>query len=415
MSKILDLVNTEFDDSDLAPEILPVDARLSIRTTAANLVALFERAASVSPTKEIITGTAYSLLEAFQAEMGTGSYIQVTSTDGEQSLVVVADQTNVILAGAALIPAKKVLDILKLAPEEMVRIDVIGNSARIRSGQAQWTVQVPSGDALPPMPDVSDIELQAMSREKFLGALLIARKAASTQAARSSLMQVQVKNRTLTGADGSRALRQHVSELSIHTEMDIPLKVVDELIKALQKSDSSEFELGANHQHLAFRIDHDILIAQRLLLPFPDVEKMFLAPALNNEHRLTVNTADLTAVVKRVRVNADPEFAGIYLGLVPGKKDDEGVQHYSLRVSARDKTGNSAQETLQCRWEGAKGAREVLVNHKHLLDLLSSYSAERISFRVGDDSKTIRRSLYLDDPETGFTGVIGQMMPNWSL
>lgn len=414
MSKILDLVNTEFDDHELAPEILPVDARLSIRGTAVGLAALFDRAASVSPTKEIIAGTAYSLLEAFSAENGTASYIQVTSTDGEHSLVVVADGVQVILAGAALLPAKKVLDILKLAPEEMVRLDVIGNSARIRSGQAQWTVQTPAGDALPPMPDVSDIELVGMSREKFLEALVVARKAASTQTARSSLMQVQVKNRTITGADGSRGHRQRVDELSIHTEMDIPLKVVDELIRALQKSESSEFELGGNDQHLAFRIDQDILIAQRLLLRFPDVEKMFLGPALNNEHLLTIKADDFAAVVKRVRVNADPDFAGIYIGLVPGKKDDDGYTHHAVRIRARDKTGNSAQETLQCRWEGPAGAREILVNHKHLLDLLTSYSGELIRFRVGDDSKTMRRALYLDDPESGFTAVIGQMMPNWS-
>lgn len=414
MSALLELVNAEYDDAELAPEILPVDARLSIRADAGTLAALFERAASVAPVKEIIPGTSYSLLEAFPAEGGTSSYIQITATDGEQSLAVVADKAQIIMAGAALLPAKRVLDIIKLAPDEMLRIDVIGNSALIRSGQARWTVQTPSGSALPPLPDVSGIVLHPMSRLTFLNALTVARKAASTQTARSSLMQVQLKNRGLTGADGARAHRVRVEELSIHTEMDMPVRVVDELIKALGKSTSDEFELGSNDEHLAFRIDQDILIANRLLLPFPDVEKMFLVPALNNLHELSIQRSDLEAVVKRVRVNADPEYAGIYLGIVAGKKTDAGEPTWILRASARDKTGNSAQEGILAQWEGPAGSRELCLNHKHLLELLASYPGERITFRIGDDTKSVKRPLYLTDDSLGFTAVIAQMMPGWA-
>lgn len=413
MTDLLALVNAEVEDLELSPEILPVDARLSVRAAAPILVSLFERAASIAPNKEIVVGTAFSLLEAFPAESGVASYVQVTATDGEHSLAVVADEVTVVLAGAALLPAKKVLDILRLVPEDLVRIDVLGTSAVIRSGQAVWTVQTPTGDSLPPLPDVSGISLVPVGREKFLTALVAVRKAVSTQSARFSLMQMQVKNQNLTGADGARAHRLRVNELPVNLEMDIPVKVLDELAKALSKSQGDSFELGADDAHLAFRIDRDILIAQRLLLPFPDVEKMFLGPALNNQHRLEVNTKDLAAVIRRVRINADPEYAGVYLGILPCPKDASGAEQWLLKVRARDKTGNSATESLPVRWEGPKGARELCLNHRQMLDLLSSYDYEQIIFSVGDDTKTTKRPLLLEDQEHGFTAVVAQMMPHW--
>lgn len=409
MAELLDLVNSE--NSEDVPEILPVDARLSVSGSASKLAQLFERGASVAPQKEVIVGTSFSLFESFDAEAGTTAYVQLTTTDGKVSLVVVSDGYTVRMAGAVLLPAKRVLEILKLVPVDGVRIEVLGNTCTIRSGQAVWTVQTPVGNALPPLPDTSSIVLRTASVQSFSKALGIVRKAMSTSTARSSMMQLQVKAGVLTALDGARVHQIKLSDFPLDVAMKIPSQVVEELAKALHTTNSTDFELGGDDYRLAFRIDQDILVAQELLLNFPNAEDMIRIPTIMNEHHLEVEREALIDIVKRVRVNADPDYLGIYLGLTFKAGANGG--EFVLTVRARDKNGNAAQESLSAReFTGPKTAREAIVNHRHLLELLASATSDYITIRLADDAKGKKNSLLLIDGS--FTGVLAQMMPNWT-
>ena len=54
MTDLLALAEMESDDTELVPEIFPVDARLSISARANVLQALFASANDVTPAKEVI-------------------------------------------------------------------------------------------------------------------------------------------------------------------------------------------------------------------------------------------------------------------------------------------------------------------------------------------------------------------------
>lgn len=409
MSDILDLAEMEHDDPEYIPEILPVDARLSMRGPVATIIELFDRAASVSPTKEIIPGTTFALLETFMSSDTEVAHAKITATDGEQTVSVVADGINVLMAGSVLVPGRRILDILKLAPTSMVRIEILGNTATIRSGRAQWTVQTPVGDSLPPLPTGDGIELHNVPRKALLHALTVARKAVATTVARPALMQALIENGYITSCDGGRVHRQTIEGFPKHVSLSIPLKVMDEVAKALKASDSETIQLGSNDYHLVFKIDSDSIIAQRLLIRFPDVETLLLGPAMANQNSLSLDPNELAEVIKRVRVNADPDFAAIFLALTPGKKDDEGHPTWTMAVRARDRLGNASQETMDCQWVGGTKARELCVNHHNLSDFLSSYKSDIAIFKVGEDSKTVRTPLFLEDKTVGFSGVVQQM------
>lgn len=398
-------------DTEFVPEILPVDARLSLRGPVAVFIKLFERAASVTPTKEVILGTGYALLEAFQTSATEVSHVRITATDGDQTVSVVVDGVTVLMEGAVLVPGKKFLDILKLAPTAEVKIEVLGNTATLRSGRAQWTVQTPVGDSLPPLPNVDSIELQEVLRVPFLKALVVARASASSTSARSSLMQVQLRSSAITGCDGGRLHRQRIEDFPADIDMTIPIKVVDELIRQLKVSTSPYLSLGSNDYHLVFRIEQDSIIAQRLLVAFPDVENLLLGPAFSNQNTLTVDTTELAAVVSRIRVNADPDYSAIFLALIPGKLDTAGSQSWLLAVRAKDRNGNSSQEVIECQYVGSGKSRELCVNHRYLSEFLSSYPDVEAVFKLGDDTKSIRYPLFLEDEVSGFTGFVQQMNP----
>jgi DNA polymerase III sliding clamp (beta) subunit (PCNA family) len=412
VSDLSDLVEQEHEDPEYIPEILPVDARLSVRGPAATFQRLLERAVSVAPLKEVIFGTSYTLIEAFQNSKSRAAYIRMTATDGDTSISVVADGVVVNMAGSVLVPGKKMLEIIKSAPDDVVRVEVLGNTATVRSGRAQWSVETPLGDQLPPIPTPTGMKLQSAPVAPLMRALLVARFAIPTSG-RAALMQLDVHNGYITGADGGRLHRQYAMGLPEDLEMTIPTAVVDELIKQLKNTAEEYVEIGVNDMHLFFQTGEDTLIGKRLLLPFPDLEKQILGPVFSNTYELTVNIEDLTSIVKRVRVNADPDYAAIFLSLQPGPKDFADQIIWSLIVKARDMKGNTAQESMEVKWVGPDKGRELCLNHKYLTDFLKVYKADgkEAVFKIGDDSKSTRAPLFVEDKLVGFTGFIQQIRP----
>ena len=418
MTDIYDLANMESEDEELVPEILSVDARLGIKGDVRDLTALFERAASVTPVKEIITGTGYALLEAFASAPGVLAHVKITATDGDQTISVVSDTLSVLIPGSVLLPPKRVLEILKLAPGEWARIEVLSDVAHLRSGRAQWTVKTPVGDSLPSLADVDTIKLYSVAREPFLAALRVVRHAVADKGGRPALEQAEISNKTIIGMDGGKLLKLG---LDIHPDMQltIPVKVIDELIRALSRSSSELIEVGSDSFHIVFKVDTDSIIAQRLLVAFPATQSLLLGPAFGNNWRLEVSPMELAQAIKHVRVNSDPDFQGIFLTLQPGKKSETGHQDWTLAVRSKDRIGNTAQELLSVEFDGPAKGRELCVNHKHLLDLLMAvvvYSPDlnenKIMFRIGDDNKSTRHPLYFED-QGGITGLVVQMRPDW--
>lgn len=413
MTDISMLAEMEHEDPEFVPEILPVDARLSIKASVSVLQTLFARAAAVAPTKEIVLGTTHSLLEAVQTSTHEAAHLRITASDGSQTVSVVMDAVTVLMSGKVLVPAKRIHDILKLAPSETAKIEVIGTAAVIRSGRAQWTVQTPVGDSLSTLLDVSGIPMQTVAVGPFMNALSVARSAASAQSAWLGLNQLQIRNGTVTGCDGGRLHRAALRGLDTSTEVTIPIYAVDELLKALGATTSSHFEMGYDDQHLVFQIDQDSIVAQRLLAEFPPIENLLLGPAFSNTNSLTVNRTELIEVIRRVRINADPDTSAVHLLLVPGKKDSEGQISWSLAVRAKDRSGNASQEVIECQWVGPGKPRALIVNHHYLSDFLSAYEADEVVIKVGENSKTQPSPLYVEDQILGFSGIVQQMHAAW--
>lgn len=413
MTDISMLAEMEHEDPEFVPEILPVDARLSIKASVSVLQTLFARAAAVAPTKEIVLGTTHSLLEAVQTSAHEAAHLRITASDGSQTVSVVMDAVTVLMSGKVLVPAKRIHDILKLAPSETAKIEVIGTAAVIRSGRAQWTVQTPVGDSLSTLLDVSGIPMQTVAVGPFVNALSVARSAASAQSAWLGLNQLQIRNGTVTGCDGGRLHRAALRGLDTSTEVTIPIYAVDELLKALGATSSSHFEMGYDDQHLVFQIDQDSIVAQRLLAEFPPIENLLLGPAFSNTNSLTVNRTELIEVIRRVRINADPDTSAVHLLLVPGKKDSEGQISWSLAVRAKDRSGNASQEVIECQWVGPGKPRALIVNHHYLSDFLSAYEADEVVIKVGENSKTQPSPLYVEDQILGFSGIVQQMHAAW--
>lgn len=406
MIDLLELSEMESDDAEMVPEILPVDARLAISGSAKTLSSMFQSALDVTPLKEIIPNTGYVQLEGVEQTNTHVEHVKVSATDGERTITLIRSGFSVKLSGSVLVPGKRILDILKLIGENSVRIDVLGTTATIRSGRAVWTVSTPASSAyLPSFSEVSNFEMHTLSAETLLRSLELVYPAIAKTAARQSLMQASVSKGSITSCDGVRAHKVNVDGLPKSVNTTLPLKFVESAIKELRSSSVESVEFGADHSTVVLHFGSNILMSQRLNFQYPDVEHLMLGPALSNDETLAVNVADLVDTVKRVRVNADPEFYAIFLSLRQTKGS------WSLTVRARDREGNTSQETLPVSFEGSSIARDIVVNHKYLLEFLTCVGTEDVELKLGESTKTKQAPIYVSNDY--FTGSLMLMSPNF--
>lgn len=410
MADLSELAEMIAEDPELVPEIVAVDARLALKISRTVLTPLLERANAVIPTKEVVPGTAYARIDASLGDESTVNSVTVSASDGVQTLTVVSDEVTVSVPGTALLPAKRVIDVLKLAPTNVITLVIVGSAAVVRSGRAQWTIQLPS-------PPPTDIEMPETARVEvprvpFLSTLTAVGRALPTFNARPALHQVQVEKGRVTAADGSRVHRATVQGLPADLTFTIPARGLDQVLRMLRASKSETFEVGVHDDGVVFAVDADVLSMRRLVVPFPKVDDLLFKPAIENDAKCTVEPKALIEVIKRVRLASDAEYASIIVAIVPEKKVN-GEARWSLHVRAKDRLGNASSEKIDCQWAGPVAGQSACVNHKFLTDLLSSLDSEFVTLRLGVDTKTSKKPIYCEDASTGFIGVVQQMRSDW--
>jgi DNA polymerase III sliding clamp (beta) subunit (PCNA family) len=397
-----DLLSLAEREDDLVPEILPVDARLSFSAQSHTLISLLTSASDVAPVKEVIPYTSYVLIEAFDDR----NEVEVSATDGERAITVIAPAI-VRMSGSALVPAKRMLDILKLT-EDTVRIDVLGTTATVRAGRAVWTVSTPPVDAHLlnfAMSEKDDWLWANVRRDELLHALELALPAVARTSARQSLMQAEVSKSQITSCDGVRAHKITLSTMAKDFKSTFPLRFIETAIKELRASAEEWVQLKSSHSTVLLTIGTSRIYTQRLNFDFPAVNHLVLGPALQNEEKLTVKLSELVSAIKRVRVNADPEYSAIFLSL----RQSRGK--WGLIVQARDKRGNASQEAIPADYEGPASSKDIALNHRYLLEFLACVDGEYVELRLGESTKSKTAPVYYES-ET-FTGSLQPMAPNF--
>lgn len=402
MSDLQSLAEREDADPEMIPRIIQVDSRLSVGMVTADLLSMVARVSALIPAKETIPGTSMMLIEAI-SEKSTVPYVRVSAWDGAQWMQIVSEQpVRVLTPGAAVVPGKKMLEALRLAPERVSKVSVIGMEAILVSGRAQWTFATPATDSLGFYPDGDEVDLIDVPAVSLRTALKAVAPAASTSNARAAFLQAHVADGSVTTTDGARMHRMQIEGIPERFSVDIPIAIVARVLDLLSDIEGDHLvQIGANDRRIHFHIGRSRVISQRILLPFPDVESIIVGAGLTNEKSFTVRTEDLRQSVKRVRINADPDRAALTLAVV-----DMPGGGWALAVHSRDANSNYAQESLDVQWTGSK-PRDFSVNHKFLTDVLAQVPSEYTIVRVGDDTKTQKSPLLISD--SGFQAVLAQI------
>lgn len=359
------------------------------------LAGLAERAISVVRKTEVLP-----LLAHFLVEVAPGS-IRMTATDLELSVLASSPSVTTEDSTIVALPARRLLAIIREAPEGDVTIAVAGDVATVTAGAASWQLRLVDAADYPPMPDVEGAELHSVSRAKFLEALRTVRYAVGRDGSRPALMLADITacddgTAKVTACDSVRFARTTLPGFPV--SMQVPAGAIDDLLRMLADTESEDIQIGDTGQHLVFCTGPSVFLAAKPTARFPDVEKLLLRPAMENTEELTVDKDGLAEAVRRVRINADPETSAIGLRIASG----------AVTVISKDKFGNGAEAAVAATWQG--GDRLVVVNHVFLLDMMAAHPSATCVFRLGPDKAKRKPMVLLRDEETGVTGTICQML-----
>jgi DNA polymerase III sliding clamp (beta) subunit (PCNA family) len=333
--------------------------------------------------------------------------LELAATDMERTIIarssaVSAENIGENAYAQCYIPARKLQAILKEAPDTDVRAEVRKNKAVIAAGGGSWTLTLPDATMYPELVSTQELAFAPYGREKLLAALRAVRHVVCKDAGRPPLTQVEVKDdpdgegSVVTASDGIRFARAALPRFPV--PLCIPSSALDDLTRLLAAESAETVGVCETDETTMFHVGAVTLAVARRSTPFPDMDKLLLQPALENQYTLGLDKDELAAAVRRVRINADGDTAAIVLE----------VTGESVTVVARDKLSNSATETLAAVWGEARD-RVLCVNHAFLSEMLAAHPAKSCTFRVGRDIGK-RRSMILLQGE-GIIQVIVQMAP----
>jgi len=281
--------------------------------------------------------------------------------------------------GAGTVPAKKLLDFVRLLPDTDLTIKFLENHwASITCGRSRTKMAGMSRESFPELPQMPEATNQILvstlssmiaktifaismeeSRYTLNGGLLILRP--------DTLAMVATDGHRLALAETDHKLTGMNAELKVL----VPKKAMDEVEKLSSAAGpEAQFDFAKDESHLFFQVAHRLLISRILTGQFPNYEAVL--PRDNNKH-VVIERAELTDAVRRVSQLADQRSHAVKLAI-----SKEGVE-----LSASSPEYGEAKESIEKDYQG--DAISIGFNSTYMLDFLSAAADGPVSIELKDE------------------------------
>lgn len=300
--------------------------------------------------------------------------LTLLATDLEVS-VCVPLEAKVERDGSALVPARLLLDVARLAPGPNVsctRADD-GESVTVESGQSAVKLRVLREDDFPTVIDSVPETVVALPGDVLARAVAQVGRSASRDETRplltGVLMTAQGTQLRLVATD---SYRLGVSETPLVEALDgefqatVPARALGELARLTGQQEGATVRAGRSASQVVFEVGGAILSSRLLEGHFPDYQQ--LLPD-GSSHELKLATEEIVDVVRRVSLVAQKN-APLALGLREGE----------LTVSGRTPDVGEAAETLPVEFHGEPF--EIGFNPAYLRDGLEAVTSEDLLLRL---------------------------------
>ncbi|HLY18699.1 MAG TPA: DNA polymerase III subunit beta [Bryobacteraceae bacterium] len=279
--------------------------------------------------------------------------------------------------GSGTIPARKLLDYVRLLPEADLNVKFLENHwASLTCGRSRTRIAGMSRESFPELPQmpesIAEIPVKMLasmisrtafaisleeSRFTLNGALLLLKPDATTMVATDGHRLAYVE--TASPANTGKSFRALV-----------PKKAMAEIVKLADESGAeSKLLFAGDENHLFFQFGERLLITRKLTGNFPDYDKVL---PKDNVHQAKLNREEIRSAIERVSQFADERSRAIRVQFTAGE-----VKIFSSSVE----TGES-EESVPSEYGGPD--MEIGFNAQYLLDFLRATNQEQVAFELKD-------------------------------
>ena len=347
---------------------------MELTVTKTALVKELSLAQGVVEKKTTIPVLSNVLLEA------EGDSLQFTVTDLELGIRSSCPAT-VKKGGSTTLPARKLLDYVRLLPDAELSIKVSENhSATIVCGRSRTRIAGMSRENFPDLPKMPAPVAKipgALLANVITKTIFAVANEESRYTLTGGLMLLKEDALIMVTTDGHRLAyiqaAQTFEGISGELRALIPKKGMAEALKLVSEGgDSLVVDFATDENHLFFQAGGRLLISRKLTGQFPDYERV-----LPDERGITVvlGRDESQAAIRRVSQFADDRSHAIRMELEPE----------NLNLASSGSEVGESEESMPIEYSGEK--IKIGFNSQYLLDFLSVAEAETIELGVqGEDS-----------------------------
>src|SRR5262245_35745323 len=306
-----------------------------------------------------------------------GDHIILTATDLELGIRC-SCPARVKKTGGSTIPARRLLDYVRLLPDGDVQVKVLDNQwANLVSGRSKTRIAGMSRESFPELPKMPETlaEIPIGVLAGMIGRTIFAiSNEESRFTLNGALLVLKKGGLTMVATDGHRlAMTETSAELPGVTgnyRALLPRKAMAELQKLAGEADPAALvKFSGDENHLFFELGDRLLLSRKLTGNFPDYERVL---PKDHPHSISINREELKGAIERVAQFSDERSRSIRVSVGPAE----------LKIhSSVSETGES-EESVPVPFDGP--VTEIGFNAEYLLDFLRATSEEEVVFLFKD-------------------------------
>ena len=307
-----------------------------------------------------------------------GNRLTITATDLELSIRT-SCEAKVKKEGAGTIPAKKLLDLVRLLPDEEIKFKLLENHwVHITCDRKNYKLVGMSKENFPALPAFPHalIKIPAKLLADVIGKTTFAISLEESRyTLNGALLVLKPNSLTMVATDGHRLAMvetDHKFEgFSAETRVLVPKKAMTEIQRlAAQVGDDSSVEFAQDESHLFFQFGGRLLTSRKLTGQFPNYEAVL--PRETNK-TVVLERGELQDALRRVSQLADQRSHAVKFMLAK-----EG-----LEISASSPEYGEAKEAIDKEFKGDPIA--IGFNAQYVIDFLAAAPEGPVSLELKDE------------------------------
>ena len=278
--------------------------------------------------------------------LAAGSGCELQATDMDVGLRVPL-KAEVIREGTVVLPARLLLDVVRLLPADSVSLELRSSEQDVElvSGNATFHIRTLRAEDFPPFPEPQTDDAVSIPLEAFVSTALKVASSASRDETRPVLtgILVSASDRELRMV-ATDSYRLSVKETTLEDmlpsgfEVNVPARALQELARVAGHVEGEELRISVRQNQVLFELSGIVLSSRLIDGQFPNYRQLLPETF---EHELRLAAGELTEVVRRISLLAQKN-APLRLSFKPGE----------LTISAQTPDIGEALESLPVPFQG---------------------------------------------------------------